>query len=56
MGYPESLLQVTPRDLFPYCEVNSGIDYVHGFDSGVPGPHVMINSIAQSEPGVERLA
>ncbi|WP_206956262.1 M14 family metallopeptidase [Trinickia acidisoli] len=24
---------------------NTGIDYVHTFDSGVPGPHVMINAL-----------
>ena len=45
MGYPEHLIQVEPRDLGPYKDGGTGIDYVHTFDSGVDGPHVMINSI-----------
>lgn len=47
MGYPESLLQVTPRDLSTYRSSDTGIDYVHSFDSGVAGPHVMINSLTK---------
>jgi hypothetical protein len=45
MGYPEHLIQVQPRDLSPYKDGGTGIDYVHTFDSGVDGPHVMINAI-----------
>lgn len=45
MAYPEHLIQVQPRDLGPYKDGGTGIDYVHTFDSGVDGPHVMINSI-----------
>jgi predicted deacylase len=28
-----------------YRESNTGIPYVHSFDSGVPGPHVMVNAL-----------
>ncbi|MEK9944820.1 MAG: hypothetical protein VW999_02420 [Alphaproteobacteria bacterium] len=45
MGYPEHLIQVQPRDLSPYKDGGAGIDYVHTFDSGADGPHVMINAI-----------
>jgi len=36
---------VLPRDLSPYKSGNTGIDYVHRFDSGRPGPHVMVNAL-----------
>lgn len=32
-------------DLSPYAEGNTGIPYIHTFDSGIPGPHVMINAL-----------
>ncbi|GAB3467644.1 M14 family metallopeptidase [Massilia terrae] len=32
-------------DLIPYAKGNTGIPYVHSLDSGVPGPHVMINAL-----------
>src|SRR6478752_10649950 len=38
-------LEVLPRDLSAYREGNTGIPYVHRFDSGKPGPHVLINAI-----------
>ena len=38
-------LEVLPRDLSPYCSGNVGIDYVHRFDSGVAGPHVVVNAL-----------
>lgn len=38
-------LEVLPRDLSAYREGNTGIPYVHRFESGVPGPHVLINAI-----------
>ena len=37
--------EVLPRDLSPYRAGNVGIDYVHRFESGKPGPHVLINAI-----------
>ena len=47
MGYPPSLIQVRPRDLSPYREGDTGVDYVHTFDSGVAGPHFMVNSLSK---------
>ena len=38
-------LEVLPRDLSAYREGNVGIPYVHRFESGRPGPHVLINAI-----------
>jgi predicted deacylase len=37
--------EVLPRDLTPYRAGNTGIEYVHRFESGKPGPHVLINGI-----------
>ena len=34
-----------PRDLSAYRRGNTGIDYVHRFESGKPGPHVLINAL-----------
>jgi len=39
------LLEVLPRDLSAYRKGNVGIDYVHRFESGKPGPHVLINAL-----------
>jgi len=36
---------LTPRDLSAYRQGNTGIDYVHRFDSGRPGPHVLVNAL-----------
>jgi predicted deacylase len=38
-------LEVRPRDLSAYARGNVGIDYVHRFESGRPGPHVLINAL-----------
>jgi len=38
-------IEVQPRDLEPYRRGNVGIDYVHRFESGKPGPHVLINAL-----------
>ena len=40
-----SNFEVLPRDLSPYRTGNIGIDYVHRFESGKPGPHVLINAL-----------
>ncbi len=32
------VLEVLPRDIAAYREGNTGIDYVHRFDSGTAGP------------------
>jgi predicted deacylase len=38
-------LELLPRDLAPWRVGNTGIDYVHRFESGRPGPHVLINAL-----------
>ena len=45
MSAPLLPFQVLPRDLSAYRAGNTGIDYVHRFASGQPGPHVMINGL-----------
>jgi succinylglutamate desuccinylase len=39
------LFELLPRDLSPYRVGNTGIDYAHRFDSGKPGPHVVVNAL-----------
>ena len=41
-NYP---VELTSPDIEPYRKGNSGIEFVWTFDSGKPGPHVMINAI-----------
>lgn len=41
----EPVIEVEQRDLSAYKDGNIGIDYVHRFDSGKPGPHVLINAL-----------
>lgn len=41
----DSPLEILPRDLSAYREGNTGIPYVHRFESGKPGPHVLINAL-----------
>jgi predicted deacylase len=38
-------IEVHPRDLEPYRRGNTGIDWAHRFDSGRPGPHVLVNAL-----------
>lgn len=45
MSDPVPAFEVLPRDLSPYKAGNTGIDYVHRFDSGRPGPHVLVNAL-----------
>lgn len=45
MSLSEPDLEVVPRDLSAYRQGNTGIDYVHRFDSGRPGPHVLVNAL-----------
>jgi predicted deacylase len=37
--------EVLPRDLAAYRQGNTGIDYVHRFESGRPGPHLLVNAL-----------
>lgn len=39
------VIEVMPRDLSAYRQSNVGVEYVHRFESGVPGPHVLINAL-----------
>ena len=39
------VLEVLPRDLSAYQAGNTGIPYVHRFESGRPGPHVLVNAL-----------
>jgi predicted deacylase len=38
-------IELNPPDITPYRSGNTGIDYVTTFDSGVSGPHVVINAL-----------
>ncbi|MGH6620403.1 MAG: M14 family metallopeptidase, partial [Alphaproteobacteria bacterium] len=38
-------VQLAPPAITAYREGNSGIDYVTTFDSGRPGPHVMVSAV-----------
>ena len=41
-SYP---VELAAPDISPYKAGNTGVDYVTTFDSGKPGPHVMVNAI-----------
>ena len=45
MSATEPVLEVLPRDLSAYRAGNTGIPYVHRFDSGRPGPHLLVNAL-----------
>jgi len=38
-------LDVLPRDLSAYRAGNTGVPYVHRFESGQPGPNVLVNAL-----------
>jgi predicted deacylase len=38
-------IEVDFPDISGYRKGNTGIDYVHTFDSGIAGPHVMVNAL-----------
>lgn len=56
LPYPP--IEVTPRDLSAYRVGNTGIDYVHSFDSGRPGPEVLVVGLTHGNefPGVTALS
>lgn len=39
------LLEITAPDIRPYRKGNTGLEYVTTFDSGKPGPHVILNAL-----------
>ena len=45
MDHPLPVIELQPRDLQPYRRGNTGIDCVHRFESGRPGPHVLVNAL-----------
>ena len=45
MTEPQIAFELLPRDLSAYREGTTCIDYVHRFESGVPGPHVLVNAL-----------
>jgi len=38
-------VELTAPDIEPYRKGNTGVEFVTTFDSGTPGPHVMINAV-----------
>lgn len=38
-------IEIQPPDIAPFRQSNTGVDYVHLFDSGVPGPRVMLQAL-----------
>ena len=38
-------IELTAPDIEPHRASASGTDYIHTFDSGEPGPHVMVNAL-----------
>ena len=38
-------IELTAPDIAPHRESTTGVEYVHSFDSGVAGPHVMVNAL-----------
>jgi predicted deacylase len=38
-------IELSPPDIAPFRQGNTGIDYVHAFDSGRPGPTVMVQAL-----------
>ena len=38
-------VELAPPDISRWREGNTGVDYVHAFDSGQPGPRVMVQAL-----------
>src|SRR4029079_2248784 len=38
-------IEISPPDIAPYRNGNTGVDYVHVLDSGKPGPNVMVQAL-----------
>jgi len=45
MSEAPTQFEVLPRGLSAYRKGNTGVDYVHRFESGRPGPHVLVNAL-----------
>ncbi len=42
---PQDAIELTAPDISRYAQGTDGVPYVHTFDSGKPGPHVMVNAL-----------
>jgi predicted deacylase len=42
---PNYAVELTPPDIEPYRDGNTGVDYVTTFDSGIAGPHVLVTAL-----------
>ena len=42
---PAIPVELAAPDLAPHRQSNTGTDYIHSFDSGKPGPHVLVNAL-----------
>ena len=42
---PQDSIELTAPDISRYAPGTHGVPYVHSFDSGKPGPHVMVNAL-----------
>src|SRR4051812_40988087 len=38
-------IELQPPDLAPYRRSNTGVEWIHTFDSGKAGPHVLVNAL-----------
>ena len=38
-------VQLRPPDIADWCQSETGFEYFQSFDSGQPGPHVMVSSV-----------
>lgn len=45
MTIADKTFEILPRDLSAYRKGNTGVDYVHRFESGKAGPHVLVNAL-----------
>ena len=51
-----SPIEVAWEDLSAYAAGNTGVPYVHSFDSGRAGPHVMVNALTHGNEFCGRVA
>jgi len=42
---PNYAIELTPPDIELYRAGNTGVEYVSTFDSGSPGPHVLVTAL-----------
>ena len=42
---PQVRVELTAPDIAPHRRSATGVEYIHSFDSGIAGPHVMVNAL-----------